>query len=125
MQLISMFDLKNFTAQQLTSTVRESKLFSESSILDVLSCTVIQLLEKNEELSEDVKCGRHLNTDLNKNIDKLKDIIKSKAKSNNELNKNNNKLMEIIKSKEETNNQLNKNIDKLKETIKSKEEEVV
>jgi len=107
MQLISMFDLKNFTARQLTTTVRESKLFSESSILDVLSNTVIQLQEKNEELSEDVISGRHSNTDLNKKIDELKETIKSKEKSNNELNKNIDKLKETIKSQEKEVNEAN------------------
>ena len=54
-KLISMFDLRNFTVQQLTSTVRESKLFSDSSILDILSKTVIELQEEIEELDEECR----------------------------------------------------------------------
>ena len=50
-----MFDLRNFTVQQLTSTVRESKLFSDSSILDILSKTVIELQEEIEELDEECR----------------------------------------------------------------------
>jgi len=52
MKFISKFDLENFTVQQLTSSVRESKLFSDSSILDVLSKTVLELKAENEDLSE-------------------------------------------------------------------------
>jgi len=52
-KLISMFDLKRFTNQQLTTTVRESRLFSESSILDVVSQSVQNLELKLEKLEED------------------------------------------------------------------------
>jgi len=49
-RLISIFDLKKFSNQQLTSTVRSSKLFTESSILDIVSQSVMNLennLQKN------------------------------------------------------------------------------
>jgi len=80
-KLISMFDLKNFTVQQLTSTVRESKLFSDSSILDVLSETVIELQKDYEELDEDVVSERKSNHELRKNIDTLKATIKAKEQT--------------------------------------------
>jgi len=50
---LTMFELKRFTTQQLTTTVRESKLFSESSILDVLGQSVKNLEEKVEQLKEE------------------------------------------------------------------------
>merc|ERR1719228_147351 len=50
---LTMFELKRFTNQQLTTTVRESKLFSESSILDVLGQSVKNLEEKVDKLEED------------------------------------------------------------------------
>jgi len=48
--IISFFDLKKFSNTQLTSTVRSSKLFTESSILDIVSQSVMNLennLQKN------------------------------------------------------------------------------
>jgi len=48
-KILSNFDLRNFTNQQLTSTVRKSKLFSDSSILDVLSNSILNLENKFEE----------------------------------------------------------------------------
>merc|ERR1719342_601489 len=48
-KILSNFDLRNFTNQQLTSTVRKSKLFSDSSILDVLSNSILNLEKKCEE----------------------------------------------------------------------------
>jgi len=62
LELKSMFDLKKFTSHQLTSSVRKSKLFSESSIVDVLSQSVNSLEFKvntlqseNEALKTNVK----------------------------------------------------------------------
>jgi len=52
-RLISMFDLRRFTNQQLTTTVRESRLFSDSSILDVVSQSVNNLEQKVEKLKDD------------------------------------------------------------------------
>jgi len=54
-KLTSMFDLKKFTSQQLTSSVRKSKLFSETSILDVLAHSVINLEEKVKKLENKEK----------------------------------------------------------------------
>merc|ERR1719342_456018 len=53
--LLSFFDLKRFTNSQLMSSVRESKLFAESSILDVLSKKVSNLEEEIGELKEEKK----------------------------------------------------------------------
>jgi len=53
--LLSYFDLGRFTNNQLTSSVRESKLFSESSILDVLSEKVTNLEDEIGELKEEKK----------------------------------------------------------------------
>jgi len=48
-KLISMFDLKRFTDEELTTTVRESKLFSVSSILDAL---IPKIEEKKKRLDD-------------------------------------------------------------------------
>lgn len=48
-KFLSNFDLRNFTNQQLISTVRKSKLFSDSSILDVLSNSILNLENRFEE----------------------------------------------------------------------------
>merc|ERR1719300_1287960 len=53
--LLSYFDLERFTNSQLMSSVRESKLFAESSILDVLSKKVTNLEEEIGELKEEKK----------------------------------------------------------------------
>ena len=53
--LLSFFDLGRFTNSQLLSSVRESKLFAESSILDVLSEKVTNLEEEIGELKEEKK----------------------------------------------------------------------
>lgn len=53
--LLSFFDLERFTNSQLMSSVRESKLFAESSILDVLSKKVTNLEEEIGELKEEKK----------------------------------------------------------------------
>jgi len=50
---LTVFKLKRFTNQQLTTTVRKSKLFCESEILDVLSQSVKNLEEKVDKLEED------------------------------------------------------------------------
>jgi len=93
-----MFDLKKFTSNQLTSSVRESKLFSESSIVDVLSLTVTSLEVKVEELSNDLEemnqtCTNQLlnikqieaeNEALKKNVKTLqadKDTLKKNTKT--------------------------------------------
>jgi len=55
LKFTSMFDLKKFTSQQLTSSVRKSKLFSETSILDVLAHSVINLEEKVKKLENKEK----------------------------------------------------------------------
>ena len=52
-RLLSYFDLKRFTNNQLTSSVRKSKLFSESSILDVLSKSVTYLEDQIGKLREE------------------------------------------------------------------------
>jgi len=56
-KLLSMFDLKRFTNQQLTSSVRNSKLFPESVIFDVLSQSVANLEDKLEKLEEGKKAS--------------------------------------------------------------------
>ena len=70
-----MFDLKRFTNQQLTSAVRKSKLFSESSILDVLSQRVTnidvkvdELEKKNNNLEAEVK-------ELEEDVEKLQEKV--------------------------------------------------
>jgi len=75
MKLISMFELKNFTVQQLTSSVRESKLFSESSILDVLSKTVLGLQEEVEGLKKTSKEKRKSIVELNSKIEMLEKAV--------------------------------------------------
>jgi len=73
--LLAFFVLERFTNNQLTSSVRKSKLFSESSILDVLSEKVTNLEDEIGELKEEKKtCSQKLqkieaeNTVLKKNI---------------------------------------------------------
>ena len=43
-----MFDLEKFSNHQLTTSVRNSKLFKESCILDVLGKSVLQLEKENK-----------------------------------------------------------------------------
>jgi len=98
LKFTSMFDLRKFTSNQLTSSVRESKLFSESSIVDVLSLTVTSLEVKVEELSNDLEemnqtCTNQLlnikqieaeNEALKKNVKTLqadKDTLKKNTKT--------------------------------------------
>jgi len=77
-RLLSYFDLKRFTNNQLTSSVRKSKLFSESSILDVLSESVTYLEDQIGKLREEKQtCSSKLekiedeNIVLKKNINTL------------------------------------------------------
>jgi len=94
----SMFDLKKFSSQQLTSSVRKSKLFSESLIVDVLSLTVTSLEVEVEELRNDLEeknqtCTNQLlnikeieaeKEALNKNVKTLqadKDVLKNNVKT--------------------------------------------
>jgi len=92
--LLSFFDLERFTNTQLTSSVRKSKLFSESSILDVLSENVTNLEDEIGELKEEKKtCSEKLqkieaeNSALKKNIKTLK-TEKENIIQNNNLHKN-------------------------------------
>ena len=115
-KLISMFDLRNFTVQQLTSTVRKSKLFSDSSILDILSKTVIELQEEIEELDEECKKEWKSNYEQTKNIDTLKVKIKVKEKEiNDRVNEANEKAKKAI---EELNSAKTKAENLLKENTK-------
>jgi len=66
-KLLSMFDLKRFTNQQLTSSVRKSKLFPESAILDVLSQSVTNLEDKLKNIEAE-------NESLKKTITKLQTV---------------------------------------------------
>ena len=82
-QLISMFDLKRFTNQQLTTTVRKSKLFSESSILEVLSLRVTnldvkvdELEKKKNNLEEEVKEFEEDVVNLQEKVDECVDKIR-------------------------------------------------
>ena len=43
-----MFDLEKFSNHQLTTAVRDSKLFKESCILDVLGKSIMQLEKENK-----------------------------------------------------------------------------
>jgi len=86
--LLSFFDLERFTNSQLMSSVRESKLFAESSILDVLSKKVTNLEEEIGELKEEKKKLQKIeaeNTVLEKNIKTLQtqkeNIIKNSCYS--------------------------------------------
>jgi len=76
--LLSYFDLERFTNNQLMSSVRKSKLFSESSILDVLSKSVTNLEDQIGKLTEEKQtCSSKLekieaeNDALKKNINTL------------------------------------------------------
>jgi len=91
--LLSYFDLGRFTNNQLTSSVRESKLFSESSILDVLSEKVTNLEDEIGELKEEKKTSSQKlqkieaeNTVLKKNIKTLQ-TEKENIIQNNNLHK--------------------------------------
>jgi len=92
-RLLSFFDLKRFTNNQLTSSVRKSKLFSEASILDVLSEKVTNLEDEIGEIREENKtCSQKLqkieaeNTVLKKNIKTLQ-TEKENIIQNNNLHK--------------------------------------
>jgi len=92
--LLAYFDLERFTNNQLMSSVRKSKLFSESSILDVLSEKVTNLEDEIGELKEEKKtCSQKLqkieaeNSALKKNIKTLK-TEKENIIQNNNLHKN-------------------------------------
>jgi len=104
-KLVSMIDLKNFTVQQLTSKVRETKLFSETSILDVLSKIVLELQEENGELEKDMRSEMRSKNELNKTVCTLKAEIKIKEQmitsTNNKVNEENQKAKRAI---EELNN---------------------
>jgi len=91
--LLSFFDLERFTNSQLMSSVRESKLFAESSILDVLSKKVTNLEEEIGELKEEKKTISKEkqkieaeNTVLKKNIKTLQ-TEKENIIQNNNLHK--------------------------------------
>ena len=84
LKFTSMFDLRMFTSNQLTSSVRESKLFSESSIVDVLSLTVTSLEVKVDELRNNLeeKNQTCLNQLLNiKQIEAEKEALKNNVKA--------------------------------------------
>jgi len=96
MKFISKFDLENFTVQQLTSSVRESKLFSDSSILDVLSKTVLELKAENEDLSELSNSQENTITELREENNNLKEEIDSKEDQINEANERAKKAREEL-----------------------------
>jgi len=104
-KLVNMFDLKNFTVQQLITKVRESKLYSESSILDVLSKTVLELQEENGELENDVINELRSKDELSKTACTLKAELKIKEQAitstNNKVKEANQKAKRAI---EELNN---------------------
>jgi len=70
-KLLSYFDLERFTNNQLTSSVRKSKLFSKSSILDVLSKSVTYLEDQIGKLREEKQKVEDENIVLKKNINTL------------------------------------------------------
>jgi len=74
-RLISMFDLKRFTNQQLTSAVRKSKLFSESSILDVLSQRVTNIDVKVDELEKKKNNLEAEVKELEEDVEKLQEKV--------------------------------------------------
>jgi len=91
--LLAFFVLERFTNNQLTSSVRKSKLFSESSILDVLSEKVTNLEDEIKEIREEKEtCSEKLqkieaeNSVLKKNIKTLQ-TEKEKIIQNNNLHK--------------------------------------
>merc|ERR1719300_805283 len=96
MKFISKFDLENFTVQQLTSSVRESKLFSDSSILDVLSKTVLELKAENEDLSELSCSQKNTITELREENNNLEEEIDSKEDQINEANERAKKTREEL-----------------------------
>jgi len=70
-ELLSYFDLERFTNNQLMSSVRKSKLFSESSILDALSESVTYLEDQIGKLREEKQKTEDENIVLKKNINTL------------------------------------------------------
>jgi len=92
--LISMFDLEKFTVHQLTSTVRESKLFSESSILDVLGKASIELQEKVRILEVHASINEASIIGLKKNVEVLQDTVESKNQRITSINEKLNKANE-------------------------------
>lgn len=93
LKVTSTFDLKKFTNHQLTTAVRNSKLFTESYILDVVSESVIKLeenletqakfhadqLEKLKKNAED-----NLETQAKTHTDQLKQLKKNLVKTHTE-----------------------------------------
>jgi len=88
----SMFDLRKFTNQQLTSTVRDSKLFSDSSILDAMSNLILDLEknleEKTKSFNIDLDWKNFVIGDrdrtiksLERELENLKNEVESKTKS--------------------------------------------
>jgi len=123
MKLISMFDLKKFTTRQLTSTVKESELFSESSILDVLSKTVIDLQNEVEEYEVTTQSNRQAICELNKNVKMLKETIQSNEEkitsmdraieeANEKVKQANQKVRKASEARE-VNKELNLKVEKL------------
>jgi len=123
-KLHSIFDLRKFTNQQLTSTVRDSKLFSDSSILDALSNLILDLEknleEKTKSFNIDLDWKNFVISDrdrtiksLERELETLKNEAESKTKSFDlELNWKN----FVIANREEK-------IQNLKESINEKTEE--
>jgi len=123
-KLHSIFDLRKFTNQQLTSTVRDSKLFSDSSILDALSNLILDLEknleEKTKSFNIDLDWKNFVIGDrdrtiksLERELETLKNEAESKTKSFDlELNWKN----FVIANREEK-------IQNLKESINEKTEE--
>merc|ERR1719342_605486 len=91
MNLLAYFDLERFTNDQLTSSVRKSKLFSESLILDVLSEKVTNLEDEIGEIREEKEtCSQKL----------------QKIEAENSVLKKNNKTLQTEKENIIQNNNL-------------------
>jgi len=118
---ISMFDLKRFTNQQLTSTVRKSRLFSESSILDVLSHSVTNLEVKVDDFQEKVNSLEEKVSDLEENesnlqeeVKELEERVETLAKEVDELKGSKRTIIQNFQNTNKTLNEERRNVETLK-----------
>jgi len=111
---ISMFDLKRFTNQQLTSTVRKSRLFSESSILDVLSHSVTNLEVKVNDFQEKVNDLEENESNLQEEVKELEERVETLAKEVDELKGSRRTIVQNFQNTNKTLNEERRNVETLK-----------
>jgi len=114
----SIFDLKKFTTQQLTSTVRNSKLFSDSSILDILSKSVLDLEKNLEEKTNKLSL---LSKNYSEKI-KLKEAVLNQKDT--ELATQKDKISLLEKNHLTEKNNLNSLLNKRKLTIENQDAKI-